>query len=403
MRAPQGMANKMEGEARGESKLERGKSRAADNSNPDEDQLPAPHSFTPALPHQPRAHLVKPWPAAGGGWMMPRGTEGGRQMLQEAGRQVRRMGGGQSSVRLRPLSQAAPRSSRGRWSRFIGAQVEISPSVAGTAAEERPVAATRSRPPVSRRLLPAVMSNYIHVPPGSPEVPKLDITVSEREGPGCRQGALQLLRRLRPHWRPEEVTLQVRRGPRPARRGGCGGPVRREGGEGQARQGEGGRPLCGGAAALFPRPPSLLPPLSAAAPCAEPHLLGGGAGRRSSIPGSALLPPHRPLPSSSHGLPALAREPGAREGRGGVPERHPRRVSAGRGVLLNRRPSKGQAISIAGLPVWGAPAGGASWNRNCNCCVPCVRSRAGVRAGGVGTRQPRYHPCSSTAARSGVS
>ncbi|KAM6382705.1 ethanolamine kinase 1 isoform 2-T2 [Alca torda] len=53
------------------------------------------------------------------------------------------------------------------------------------------------------------MSNYIHVPPGSPEVPKLDITVSEREGPGCRQGALQLLRRLRPHWRPEEVTLQL--------------------------------------------------------------------------------------------------------------------------------------------------------------------------------------------------
>ncbi|KAK2537674.1 Etnk1 [Columba guinea] len=53
------------------------------------------------------------------------------------------------------------------------------------------------------------MSNYIHVPPGSPEVPKLDITVSEREGPGYRQGALQLLRRLRPHWRPEEVTLQL--------------------------------------------------------------------------------------------------------------------------------------------------------------------------------------------------
>ncbi|NWU95508.1 EKI1 kinase, partial [Upupa epops] len=53
------------------------------------------------------------------------------------------------------------------------------------------------------------MSNYIHVPPGSPEVPKLDITVSERDGPGCRHGALQLLRRLRPHWRPEEVTLQL--------------------------------------------------------------------------------------------------------------------------------------------------------------------------------------------------
>lgn len=63
------------------------------------------------------------------------------------------------------------------------------------------------------------MANYIHVPPGSPEVPKLDITVSEREGPGYRQGALELLRRLRPHWRPEKVTLQVGEGR--ARRGAC--------------------------------------------------------------------------------------------------------------------------------------------------------------------------------------
>ncbi|KAM9173124.1 LOW QUALITY PROTEIN: ethanolamine kinase 1 [Pangshura tecta] len=53
------------------------------------------------------------------------------------------------------------------------------------------------------------MANYIHVPPGSPEVPKLDIALSDVDGPGCRDGALQLLRRLRPHWSPEEVTLQL--------------------------------------------------------------------------------------------------------------------------------------------------------------------------------------------------
>ncbi|KAH0617131.1 hypothetical protein JD844_028822 [Phrynosoma platyrhinos] len=60
------------------------------------------------------------------------------------------------------------------------------------------------------------MANYIHVPPGSPEVPKLDILVSETEpfsggggGGGYRYGALQLLSRLRPDWKPEEVTLKV--------------------------------------------------------------------------------------------------------------------------------------------------------------------------------------------------
>ncbi|XP_042325528.1 ethanolamine kinase 1 isoform X1 [Sceloporus undulatus] len=60
------------------------------------------------------------------------------------------------------------------------------------------------------------MANYIHVPPGSPEVPKLDILVSETAEPsggggggGYRYGALQLLSRLRPHWKPQEVTLKV--------------------------------------------------------------------------------------------------------------------------------------------------------------------------------------------------
>lgn len=104
-----------------------------------------------------------------------------------------------------PLSQAAPRHSRGRWSRFIESPSGNFPL---SCRLHRGGDARPSCPSLS--FSPAAMSNYIHVPPGSPEVPKLDITVSEREGPGCRQGALQLLRRLRPHWRPEEVTLQVR-------------------------------------------------------------------------------------------------------------------------------------------------------------------------------------------------
>lgn len=56
------------------------------------------------------------------------------------------------------------------------------------------------------------MANYIHVPPGSPEVPKLDVTVQDQEEQRCRDGALSLLRHLRPHWDPREVTLQVRPG-----------------------------------------------------------------------------------------------------------------------------------------------------------------------------------------------
>lgn len=179
------------------------------------------------------------------------------------------------------------------------AEVEISPSVAGSAAEEAPGRAARCRLPVWHRVLPAVMSNYIHVPPGSPEVPKLDITVSERDGPGYRQGALQLLRRLRPHWRPEEVTLQVRRGPRPGSPGRCGSPA--AGREARSRQGRGGgrAAIVRGSCRLVSSP-SLLPPLSAAAPCAEPHLLGGpAAGRGGGIAGSRL-PSFLPGPPPSH-------------------------------------------------------------------------------------------------------
>lgn len=182
------------------------------------------------------------------------------------------------------------------------AEVEISPSVAGSAAEEAPARAARCRLPVWHRVLPAVMSNYIHVPPGSPEVPKLDITVSEQEGPGYRQGALQLLRRLRPHWRPEEVTLQVRRGPRP----GSGGDAaaRPRGGRGEAGR-EGGR--AGGHCAgelpprFLPLPPSPAlrrSPLRGAPFAGRP---GGGAGRCGGIAGSLL--PSRP---SSFPQPALA-------------------------------------------------------------------------------------------------
>lgn len=50
------------------------------------------------------------------------------------------------------------------------------------------------------------MSHYIHVPPGSPDVPRMNLTVDER---GCREGAMRLLKELRPHWKPEEVTTQV--------------------------------------------------------------------------------------------------------------------------------------------------------------------------------------------------
>uniref|UniRef100_A0A8C5MZI9 ethanolamine kinase n=1 Tax=Leptobrachium leishanense TaxID=445787 RepID=A0A8C5MZI9_9ANUR len=50
------------------------------------------------------------------------------------------------------------------------------------------------------------MANYIHVPCGSPEVPRLELTVLES---GYREGAMNLLKELRPHWKPEEITTQV--------------------------------------------------------------------------------------------------------------------------------------------------------------------------------------------------
>ncbi|XP_042555413.1 ethanolamine kinase 1 [Dipodomys spectabilis] len=53
------------------------------------------------------------------------------------------------------------------------------------------------------------MANYIHVPPGSPDVPRLDVTVQDQEERRCREGALRLLRHLRPRWDPGEVTLQL--------------------------------------------------------------------------------------------------------------------------------------------------------------------------------------------------
>nr|XP_004664481.1 ethanolamine kinase 1 [Jaculus jaculus] len=53
------------------------------------------------------------------------------------------------------------------------------------------------------------MAHYIHVPPGSPDVPKLDVTVQDHEEQRCRDGALSLLQHLRPHWDPQEVTLQL--------------------------------------------------------------------------------------------------------------------------------------------------------------------------------------------------
>ncbi|KAM8973272.1 ethanolamine kinase 1 [Pelodytes ibericus] len=50
------------------------------------------------------------------------------------------------------------------------------------------------------------MAHYIHVPPGSPDVPRLELTVLEA---GYRDGSMKLLQELRPHWKPEEVHTQV--------------------------------------------------------------------------------------------------------------------------------------------------------------------------------------------------
>nr|XP_010333887.2 LOW QUALITY PROTEIN: ethanolamine kinase 1-like [Saimiri boliviensis boliviensis] len=53
------------------------------------------------------------------------------------------------------------------------------------------------------------MANYIHVPPGSLEVPKLNVTVQDQEEQRCREGAQSPLQHLRAHWDPQEVTLQL--------------------------------------------------------------------------------------------------------------------------------------------------------------------------------------------------
>lgn len=50
------------------------------------------------------------------------------------------------------------------------------------------------------------MANYIHVPEGAPTVPKLDVTVDEKD---YRTGALKLIKELRPNWKPSEVKMKV--------------------------------------------------------------------------------------------------------------------------------------------------------------------------------------------------
>lgn len=50
------------------------------------------------------------------------------------------------------------------------------------------------------------MANYIHVPVGAPAVAKLDVTVDEHD---YRPGALQIIKALRPQWKPTEVKMKV--------------------------------------------------------------------------------------------------------------------------------------------------------------------------------------------------
>uniref|UniRef100_A0A4W4FE84 ethanolamine kinase n=1 Tax=Electrophorus electricus TaxID=8005 RepID=A0A4W4FE84_ELEEL len=49
------------------------------------------------------------------------------------------------------------------------------------------------------------MANYIHVPEGAPVVPKLNVTVDEHDH---RPGALQLIKEIRPNWKPTEVEMK---------------------------------------------------------------------------------------------------------------------------------------------------------------------------------------------------
>ncbi|CAL1568633.1 unnamed protein product [Knipowitschia caucasica] len=49
------------------------------------------------------------------------------------------------------------------------------------------------------------MAQYIHVPDQAPAVPKIDITVDEKD---YRSGALRLIQELRPNWKPSEVKIK---------------------------------------------------------------------------------------------------------------------------------------------------------------------------------------------------
>lgn len=50
------------------------------------------------------------------------------------------------------------------------------------------------------------MANYIHVPDDAPVVPKFNVTVDEHD---YTSGALQLIKELRPNWKPSEVKMKV--------------------------------------------------------------------------------------------------------------------------------------------------------------------------------------------------
>uniref|UniRef100_A0A1A7Z5W2 ethanolamine kinase n=1 Tax=Iconisemion striatum TaxID=60296 RepID=A0A1A7Z5W2_9TELE len=49
------------------------------------------------------------------------------------------------------------------------------------------------------------MANFIHVPDEAPLVPKIDVTVDEND---YRSGALQLMKDLRPSWKPSEIKMK---------------------------------------------------------------------------------------------------------------------------------------------------------------------------------------------------
>ncbi|MGH0131157.1 UNVERIFIED_CONTAM: hypothetical protein FKN15_039918 [Acipenser sinensis] len=50
------------------------------------------------------------------------------------------------------------------------------------------------------------MANYIHVPACAPAVPKLDITVDDKD---ISAGAMKLIKELRPSWDPSEVKMKL--------------------------------------------------------------------------------------------------------------------------------------------------------------------------------------------------